>query len=223
MDDKILKGRYPVLYGFLLEVDHDIPAAEIWDQLKRWSQQYLQCGNDRTREFQRIVDEVIEHQSKLDAEQGYPPVYCHKGCSNCCYQCVACTDEEAALLHNYCGKHDIAVDYGKLKRQLTHMCFDTEGNFTGETTWDDQSDADRSCVFLNEADGSCRVWEVRPLVCRVHLAEQTDLYCKTYNGTIDSRAKGLHYPVCSYILSAVFSIHHDSIGKMMNTLLLKLA
>lgn len=220
MDTHILNGRYPDLYGFLILVDHNIPAAETWNQLQYWSKQYLDFGKDRTRICHRIIDNAIEEQMLLDKEDGYRPCFCHKGCSNCCCQPVACTDEEAALIYSFCAENKVTIDFEKLERQEHYMEFDENNNFTGKTNWNDQIESDQSCVFLNTSDRTCMIWQVRPFVCRVHLAEETDKHCKSVNGVPDPEAIGIHYPVCSYILSSIFTIHHDSVGKMMGSLLL---
>jgi Fe-S-cluster containining protein len=220
MDKNILHGRYPDLYGFLILVDHNIPAEEIWNQLQSWSEQYLEFGDNRTRIFHRIIDEAIDCQVELDKQDGLHSCYCRKGCTNCCYQPVACTDEEAQLIYSYCTKNKIHIDYEKLQRQHAYIEFDANNNFSGRTTWNDQSEEDQPCIFLDKSDETCTIWEVRPFVCRVHFAEQTDEYCKSNNGVPNPNAKGIHYPVCSYILSAIFTIHHDSIGKLMGQLLL---
>jgi Fe-S-cluster containining protein len=221
MDKNILKGRQPDLSGFLILVDHNIPPEEIWNQLQFWSEQYISFGENRTRITHRIIDETIDYQMELDILEGYRPCFCHKGCSNCCYQPVACTDEEAELIYRYCHDNNINIDFEKLERQLAYIEFDSNNNFYGRTTWNKQKE-DQACVFLDEAVRSCTIWEVRPFVCRVHLAEKTDKYCRLNDGVPDTRACGIHFPAVSYILSAVFTIHHDSIGRMMNRLLLSL-
>ena len=129
MDVNILHGRYPDLYGFLILMEHSIPAEEIWDQLKLWSEQYIEFGENRTRICHRIIDRIIEYQLETDKQDGYPPPYCHRGCSNCCYQAVACTDEEAELIYNYCIENRIYIDFAKLERQQKHMEFDSNGNW----------------------------------------------------------------------------------------------
>ncbi len=75
---------------------------------------------------------------------------------------------------------------------------------------------------LDKADGSCAIWPARPLVCRVHLAERTDEYCMPHNGQENPKAYGINYIELSYILSAIFTIHRDSIKKTMGRLLLEL-
>ena len=221
MDKNILKGAYPDLYGFLVLVDHGLPAAEIWNQLQFWSEQYLNYGESRTDKFHKIIDESIEYQNELDTQDGYNPYFCHKGCAGCCYQSVACTDEEAHLIYTYCAQNGINIDFNKIERQLKYIDFDENKNFSGITTWDDQAEEDQACIFLNAEEKTCAIWEVRPFVCRVHLAEKTNEFCRSHNGVPNPNASGIHYPVCSYILSSVFTIHHYSVGKMMGPLLLK--
>ena len=93
---------------------------------------------------------------------------------------------------------------------------------SGVTTWNDQSEEDQACIFLDPQKKSCKIWAVRPFVCRVHLAEETNHYCRPYNGEPHPQVKGISYPEWSYILSAIFTIHQDSIKKTMVQLLSKL-
>ena len=93
---------------------------------------------------------------------------------------------------------------------------------TGITTWNNQKEEDQSCVFLNSTEKSCAIWEERPFVCRVHLAEKTDHYCKPHNGVINPNVRGITYLDWSYILTAIFTIHKNSIKKTMGRLLLNL-
>ena len=99
---------------------------------------------------------------------------------------------------------------------------DDQGNHTGITTWNDQNESEQSCIYLDPNEKACRIWPVRPFVCRVHLAEETDHYCRPYNGDPHPQAQGITYPEWSYVLSAIFTIHQDSIKKTMIQLLSKL-
>lgn len=221
MDENILQGRYPYLYGYLLLVEHNIPAAEIWNQLQDWSEQYMNLGERRTQIFHKIIDDAIEYQKEADKHDGFPVPFCTKGCSNCCYQPVACTSEEAQLIYHYCVENKIYIDFEKLERQQKHIEYDSKNNFTEKTDWNEQADEDQACIFLDMTDNSCMIWEVRPFVCRVHLAAETEKHCRSINGVPDPDALGIHYPACSFILSSIFSVHHDSVGRMMGRLLLE--
>ena len=74
--------------------------------------------------------------------------------------------------------------------------------------------------FLDRMDKCCTIWLVRPFVCRVHLAEDTDQYCAPHNGIENPEARGINYIELSYILSVIFTIHRDSIKRTMGRLLL---
>ena len=221
MDEHVLGGRYPDLYGYLVLVDHGIPAAEVWDRLRHWTEKYLSYGSDRTQRFHEIVDETIAFQTGIDVRDGYSPPYCRIGCTGCCCQPVACTDEEAELIFEYSAERGIPIDLEKIGRQDRHLEYDRNDDFTGETTWDDQPDEDRACAFLDTNAGSCTIWPVRPFVCRAQLAEGTNAHCRPHNGVPDPQSRAIHFPEASYILSAVFTVHHDSVGKMLCRLLRK--
>jgi Fe-S-cluster containining protein len=217
---KVLGEGGLVLYGPLLEQMEELDPAEFWREFRRAAEDYLGGGADRSRVVQARVDALLETLIARDRRFGYPPPFCHKGCANCCHEPVYATSEEARTILDFCAREGIPVDRGRLERQLDHLVFDARGDHTGATTWHDQPDADQACVFLDPADRACRVWPVRPLVCRVHLAEGTDAHCRPHNGEPDPRARGIAYPEWSYILSAVFTIHHASIRKSLGKLLL---
>ena len=222
MEEHVLGGGDLLLYGRLAEEMDDLPPAVMWKELRAAAEKYLTCGADRTGVFHRIVDETIDALTARDQRFGYPPPFCHKGCSNCSHELVYCTEEEARHIHDYCGEAGIAIDYAKLERQLKYVETDEHLDHTGVTMWNDQQEADQACVFLDRADGRCTIWPARPLVCRAHLAEGTNEYCRPHNGQADPRARGINYLELSYILSAIFTIHRSSIKKTMGRLLLEL-
>ena len=209
-------------YGRLAEELDDLPPEEVGRELRAVAEKYLAFGPDRAAIFQRILDETLEALLTRDQRFGYPPPFCHRGCSNCCHELVYCTSEEALGILRHCRGKTIPIDRAKLERQLRHVDFDAAGDHTGGTTWNDQPEADQSCVFLDPADGSCRIWPVRPMVCRVHLAEATDAHCRPCNGVPDPEARGISHLETAYILSAIFTLHRDSVKKTMGRLLLDL-
>lgn len=222
MEAHVLGPGDLILYGRLLEELDEIPAEVIWKELRAAAEPYLASGPDRSAVLHQRADTLIEALVARDRRFGYPPPFCHKGCSNCCHELVYCTDEEARAIHDHCRTAGIAIDCDRIARQLRHVATDERLDHTGATTWNDQPEADQACVFLDPADGSCSIWSVRPLVCRAHLAEATDAHCRPHNGRADPEAIGISYIELSYILSAIFTIHRDSIKKTMGRLLLGL-
>ena len=220
MEEHVLGESDLLVYGRLSEEISDIDPAVLWKELRGVAENYLNCDGDRTVIFHRIVDETIDALTARDKRFNYPLPFCHKGCSNCCHELVYCTSEEALHIHNYCQEKGIEIDYAKLERQLKHVEVDEHFDHTGVTTWNDQDKADEACVFLDRTDGVCTVWQARPFVCRVHLAEGTNEFCMPHNGQVNPRAIGINYIELSYILSAIFTIHRDSIKKTMGRLLL---
>jgi len=221
--EKALGDGDLLLYGRLAEEFQDLPAADTGRELRAVAERYRGAGPDRAARFQLLVDETLEALLARDRRFGYPPPFCHRGCSNCCHELVYCTSEEALRILGHCRDQGIPVDRAKLERQLRHVDVDAQGDHTGGTTWNDQPESDQSCVFLDPADGSCRIWPVRPMVCRVHLAEETDAHCRPCNGREDPEAKGISYLETATILSAIFTIHRDSVKKTMGRLLLDLS
>ncbi|WP_005037721.1 YkgJ family cysteine cluster protein [Holophaga foetida] len=219
MEEHVLKGEDLLLYGRLLEEMDELPPEVIWKELRAAAEAYLGGGKDRTRLVHQRVDELIDALVARDHRFGYPSPFCHRGCANCCHELVYCTDEEALRIHEHCAEEGIAIDYAKLARQLEHVETDGHLDHTGGTTWNDQEEADQSCIFLGP-DRACRIWLERPLVCRVHLAEQTDRHCRPHNGVENPEALGISYIELSYILSAVFMVHRDSVKKTLGRLLL---
>lgn len=222
LEGAILADGDLLLYGRLAEEFHELPAGEVWKHLRAVAEPYLAAGPDRARSFQQQVDATLEALTVRDQRFGYPPPFCHRGCSNCCHELVYCTSEEARLIHDHCLAAGLAIDYPKLARQLMHVETDDHLDHTGGTTWNDQPEADQACGFLDPADGSCTIWPVRPMVCRVHLAEGTDAHCRPHNGQENPAAQGINYLELGYILSAIFTIHRDSIKKTLGRLLLDL-
>lgn len=222
LEKNILKGGDLFFYGNLYDEVSNISAEVFWKELRTISENYLAAGKERSQIFHQIIDEKLAALIERDKRYGYPPPYCHKGCCNCCHEVIYCTDEEAEAIHKYCQENKISIDYEKIKRQLTHIEVDQKNDHTGITTWNDQKEEDQSCVFLDKTDGACKVWQERPFVCRVHLAEKTNQYCRPHNGEANPNACGINYPEWSYILTSIFTIHKESIKKTMGRLLFTL-
>ena len=95
-------------------------------------------------------------------------VQCSRGCAACCKLHVSITREEAALLLVAIEQKAVRVDWAKLERQSAH----------GLPTWNQQSPADRRCVFLNDRE-ECSVYEHRPSACRKYMVASDPKRCNT--------------------------------------------
>jgi len=221
LDEHVLKGKDLLVYGRLSEELESLEPEEVLRELRAAAEAYLGDGESRTPLVQARVDALIASLVARDRRYGYPEPFCHRGCAECCHEVVYATDEEAWRIHDYCLEEGIALDPGKLARQLAHIEVDERGDHTGTTTWSEQPESDQACVFLGE-DRACRVWPVRPLVCRAHLAEGTDRFCRPLNGEENPEAQGISYIELSYLITAVFTIHRDSARKTLPGLLLAL-
>jgi hypothetical protein len=102
---------------------------------------------------------------------------CKQGCSACCHTQVSITQDEAELLAHRV-QQGIGVDMQKLEIQAL------AGN--DSDAYFDLSFEDRRCVFLDD-QGSCRVYEDRPSVCRTNVVLGDANQCDTSNGFSDTR------------------------------------
>ncbi len=220
VEKHILKEGDLLLYGILLEDLGSGLAETPWKAFRGIAERYLAAGPAGTTLIHAEVDALIESLIQRDQRFGYPPPFCHRGCASCCHELVYCTAEEAAGIQDYCQARGLEIDYDKASRQLAHVAVDSRGDHTGATTWNEQALADQSCLFLDPAEKSCRIWPVRPLVCRVHLAEETDRYCAPHNGVENPEARGINYVELATILTVVFTLHRDSIKRTLGRLLL---
>lgn len=212
-----------LLYGRLEYELEELDPEGFWEALREAAEPYVEGGPGRTQALHTRIDRTLEALVARDQRFGYPPPFCHKGCANCCHEMVYCTPEEAEGILTFCLEQGLVIDHAKLARQLAYVAFDAAGNHTGATTWNDQPLEDQSCVFLSPTERACTIWPVRPAVCRVHLAEGTDAFCRPHNGVENPEARGIDYIELDYLLSAVFTVHRRTIRRTMGRLLLDLA
>jgi Fe-S-cluster containining protein len=109
-------------------------------------------GISAAASFQDTIQETIDKESK---NNGRGEIRCGKGCSFCCHYHVDITDDEADLLIQFSKENNIKIDKPHLEKQKDKNV----------DNWDDLKYAERRCVFLN-TDGSCRVYQRRPVSCR---------------------------------------------------------
>ena len=141
---------------------------------------------DQTQEFNIILDQCVAvFRSHSDPFEGLMHLYaiaddgnelmkgkvtCKKGCSFCCYIRVACTELEAKLIVDYCEQKGIEIDEDKLNKLATLGIHDY------------MLSPHRRCTFLSE-EGTCKIYEVRPMSCRNHFVTTPAYLCDTADQT----------------------------------------
>ena len=86
---------------------------------------------------------------------------CGAGCTACCFIDVDISEDEAAVIIDYCRKNDIEVDKAYLTEQAA----------AGRKSYSALS----RCVFLK--DNLCSIYPVRPIACRKHWVETDPDLC----------------------------------------------
>lgn len=94
---------------------------------------------------------------------------CKKGCGYCCHWKVDVTDEEASILSDL-------IETGTAKVNMERL--EAQSKWTTESSiWKNPTDKSK-CIFLGK-NGSCSIYENRPITCRKALVESNPIFCKT--------------------------------------------
>jgi Fe-S-cluster containining protein len=91
------------------------------------------------------------------------PIQCEKGCEWCCYQPVYMTTQEAVLIYEFIQQ---VFD----KQQNNEILLKARAKYkqTKHLTEQEKQKIKVACPFLN--DGSCSIYSVRPMACRIYLS-----------------------------------------------------
>lgn len=127
----------------------------------------LLTSQKRAQYIHSLVDEYNHEVFNHPLVKQYSP--CKKGCTACCHTQVSVTDDEADLLVLRI-KEGLTVDLERLNKQY-------EAKNNSDQFYKIKYE-DRKCVFLDE-EGSCRVYEDRPSVCRTNAVIGDRSQCDT--------------------------------------------
>lgn len=120
----------------------------------------LPKGSTRAKMLNVMVDELTAANKRSQLKNA-KDIYCRKGCSNCCYQRVTVTEDEAELLVGEIKTAEQAITL----RQQAEIADTTDA---WAKCWPNSA-----CVFLSK-DGECTVYDKRPMVCRTVFAITKD-------------------------------------------------
>lgn len=145
-------------------------ARELWE----WAYNYwlgvkqVHAGIVRAWLVQKDIEQVLKVQRENGLES---KVSCKKGCSDCCYQEVWITGDEADLLA-FKIREGIEIDLERLKKQA---------QIQNTEAWLDIPKQDRKCVFLSDQN-LCRVYDYRPISCRKYFVQSPPEMCADIRG-----------------------------------------
>ena len=137
-------------------------------------------------------------------------VSCKKGCSACCHMEVEVTNYEAEIL-NEVVRNGYAIDRKRLQAQSQRTLQDK--------AWrEGMRNSNNPCVFL-DGEGSCGIYENRPVMCRRHSVTSPAKHCETLDATIVIR----YFPKVDLWISAANEDVELTIGPMAKMLEMKLS
>jgi Fe-S-cluster containining protein len=120
------------------------------------------------------IDKFNSEEMKITRQK----IICKSGCSNCCHIPVMVTDDESLLILDYCKFKNIEIDVLKAHNQaLAKQKLEMPRQ-------------ERRCIFLDDKTNNCKIYPVRPLVCRSHFSLTEPEFCEW----VDNKDSGMvHY------------------------------
>jgi Fe-S-cluster containining protein len=123
---------------------------------------------------------------------------CLKGCHHCCFHPVAVSPMEIENIK----EDNSAYDQNRLKKQKENL------NDSSTIGYED-----RACIYLN--NGTCTIYEKRPLICRLTHVKSSPENCHLENEI----ANVVHLPVTkAALIVGAFYISHPDIDLIPNHL-----
>lgn len=134
-------------------------------------------------------------------------ISCKKGCSFCCHINVDIHEVEAKVIFNYLGENGRfkKIDWNKLENQK------------GLGTYERPKIKDSACIFL-ESNGTCGIYDVRPISCRKFFVVSSAEKCNTKiygEGDLIQIQAILEMEILASVLANVF----PKIGLMANIMI----
>jgi Fe-S-cluster containining protein len=114
----------------------------------------------------------------MRTHQQNKPIACEKGCKWCCYQPVYMTTQEAILIYEF-------IQQSFSSSQINHILSNARSKLkkTKGLKEEQKQKVKHACPFLHE--GSCSIYPVRPMACRIYLSSDKDSCKKKYDAPGD--------------------------------------
>ncbi|WP_413288633.1 YkgJ family cysteine cluster protein [Bdellovibrio sp. HCB337] len=145
--------------------------------------QSMPAGPARAFKLQELVDREIAQQGENIK------VSCFKGCSACCHMEVEVTSDEAEALADLVTQGH-TIDRERLQKLSLRALQDRK--------WKEgMKNSENRCVFLS-TEGSCSIYEKRPVMCRRHSVTSPAKNCEDFNAGVTLR----YFPTVDLLISA---------------------
>ncbi len=115
----------------------------------------------------------------LRTHQEGNPIQCENGCSWCCYQPVYMTTQEAILIFEF-----IHQAFDDKQRAKIFSNAQSKYKLTKGLEEEKKQNIRAACPFLE--NGSCSIYSVRPMACRIYLSSDRNSCKKKYDSPGDS-------------------------------------
>lgn len=129
------------------------------DRLSREAELLLRGPKATAGEAARVVQQRAE-RTLAEHRQPDSLIACGPGCGYCCIVNVAVLEPEVAAITDFLASHLSAAELEELHSQAEDLRLQVFGLVDDERLL-----LQRSCLFL-DAEKSCRIYPVRPLLCR---------------------------------------------------------
>jgi len=118
------------------------------------------------------IEDLLEAFLRRSKAEGKPAI-CRKGCSWCCHQSVFAVTHEFLYIKDHIQNHisgETGYKFMERARKRSHL--------TINRSLSEQLKLREPCPFLEE--GSCLIYHVRPMACRIYLSSSEKACRKEY-------------------------------------------
>jgi len=173
------------LASLLEHADNRAAIDEILNLINSYRYQLGKLRNRNRIETIKEVYKAIDKYFDNAPGENKKDIQCRTGCTHCCFIDVDISEDEAAIILNYCNENDIKIDKEYLEKQAA----------VGRKTYSELS----RCVFLKE-DNLCSIYPVRPIACRKHWVKTDPSLCDFSNNIV--HRVGRYFDINTEILAS---------------------
>ena len=167
------------------------------------------------RQLYDSVDDLLDAFIKRSALDGRP-AECKKGCSWCCHQVVYAVTHEILYLHDHLQKNFKEEIRNRILARARENVL-----LTRQKSKKEELQVSTPCPFLES--GSCMVYGVRPMACRIYLSS-SESACKNEQGIPElfefplRAGRMLNEGFVAYLKQIGFQVSEDPLDQGYSTL-----